>query len=277
MELPMEIDHLLDVPPLDLASNEPLQVGDHHYRAFVGPPEKYDVMAAHQFELLYQLGLRERHVLLDIGCGSLRAGRLFVLYLEPGNYFGVEPNEWVREAGVVNNLGHELVRLRRPTFSASPDFQFADLHTTFDFALAQSIFSHAAPHQIMQCFKNLYLTIRPNGIFAATFVIGTDDYNGGEWVYPGCIKYRESTVRRFATEAGFFSARLEADHPNQQTWFVFSRDAGVTRELDGTWIGFAATTRLRRLTRSRIGRLALAAYRLMCRQRNVAVGDNASV
>ena len=49
-----------------------LPTGSHHHRAFVGPPEKYDIVSAMQFNLLTFLGLREDHYLLDIGCGSLR-------------------------------------------------------------------------------------------------------------------------------------------------------------------------------------------------------------
>ena len=45
-------------------------IGSHHYRAFVGPPQKYDLVAANQFNLLTSLGLREYHYFLDIGCGN---------------------------------------------------------------------------------------------------------------------------------------------------------------------------------------------------------------
>ena len=58
-----------------------------NHRAFVGPREHYDIVGAMQFTLLYFLGLREHHYLLDIGCGSLRAGRFFIMYLKPGHYF----------------------------------------------------------------------------------------------------------------------------------------------------------------------------------------------
>lgn len=63
------------------------------YREYVGPETEYDLIGAMQFRLLSTLGLRENHKLLDFGCGSLRAGRLFIPYLNPGNYTGVEPNE----------------------------------------------------------------------------------------------------------------------------------------------------------------------------------------
>lgn len=56
-----------------------LRIGDQDYRAFVGPPAKYDVMGALQLSVLTSLGLRQEHKLLDVGCGSLRAGRFFLI------------------------------------------------------------------------------------------------------------------------------------------------------------------------------------------------------
>ena len=47
-----------------------LKPGDPHYRAYVGPPQDYDLIAAMTFNLLTTLGLRQNHSLLDIGCGA---------------------------------------------------------------------------------------------------------------------------------------------------------------------------------------------------------------
>src|SRR3989440_10441889 len=100
-----------------------LKPGDAHYRAYVGPPEDYDLIAAMAFNLLTTLGLRQHHSLLDIGCGSLRIGRLFIPYLNPGKYFGVEPNQWLVREGIRRELGGSLVEIKRPTFviSDSPE------------------------------------------------------------------------------------------------------------------------------------------------------------
>src|SRR5437879_12824633 len=86
-----------------------LKPGDAHYRAYVGPPEDYDLIAAMTFNLLTTLGLRQHHSLLDVGCGSLRIGRLLIPYLNRGKYFGVEPAEWLVAEGIKQELG-ETVR-----------------------------------------------------------------------------------------------------------------------------------------------------------------------
>ena len=44
-----------DLSP-DLAAR--LAPGDDHYRAYVGPPDEYDLMGGTQFALLLELGLR---------------------------------------------------------------------------------------------------------------------------------------------------------------------------------------------------------------------------
>ena len=62
--------------------------------------ENYDLSSALQFSLLTSLGLRENHTLLDIGCGSLRGGRLALMYLLPEHYYGIEPEQWLIEEGI---------------------------------------------------------------------------------------------------------------------------------------------------------------------------------
>ena len=42
-----------------------LPAGSDHYRAYVGPPDRFDFMSATQFSLLFANGLRERHCVLD--------------------------------------------------------------------------------------------------------------------------------------------------------------------------------------------------------------------
>jgi hypothetical protein len=91
-----------------------LKPGSDHYTAYVGPPGQYDFMGATQFALLFALGLREHHKVLDFGCGSLRAGRLLIPYLNPGCYFGIEPNRWLVDEAIKNQIGADIVSIKRP-------------------------------------------------------------------------------------------------------------------------------------------------------------------
>src|SRR6185436_13308722 len=114
-----------------------LKPGDTHYRAYVGPPEDYDLIAAMTFNLLTTLGLRQHHTLLDVGCGSLRAGRLFIPYLNAGRYIGIDPNRWLVEEGIRHEVGADLIRIKQPKlyYGDSPAV-LEGSGLTIDFAVA---------------------------------------------------------------------------------------------------------------------------------------------
>ncbi len=198
-------------------------VGSPRYRAFVGPPETFDTSGAAQFSLLTFLGLRQHHYLLDVGCGSLRGGRLFIPYLLPGRYFGIEPEQWLIDEGIAHEVGEDLVAIKRPRFSNTPDFNLGLFGRRFDFILAQSVFSHAPISQVRTCLGQASKVMEPGGFFAATFVMADEDYHGDEWVYPRCVTYSLDTMMRLAREQGLACKLIEWPHPAQQTWLVYAR------------------------------------------------------
>jgi hypothetical protein len=194
---------------------------DRHYRSFIGSPQTYDIFAHMQFSLMTLLGLRQEHTLLDIGCGSLRAGKLFLVYLLPGRYFGIEPEQWLVEDGLDKEIGPELAARKQPSFRYSTEFPCTAFGVQFDFLIAQSIFSHASEAQIRKCLAEARASMKDTSIFAASFVEGEEDYAGTEWVYPGIVRYRPQTIERFAREAGLACRRLDWFHIGGQAWFVF--------------------------------------------------------
>lgn len=200
-----------------------LPIGARHYRAYVGPPEKYDLVAAMQFNLLTHLGLREFHYLLDVGCGSLRAGRLFIPYLLPGHYYGIEPQTWLIEDGIKNELGREILKIKQPVFSDDSNFNCLHFNQKFDFVVAQSVFSHASRSQIRECLFNIEKCLQPDGVMAATFVKGNTDYEGEGWVYPECVNYTVEQMIHLATAVGLAAQPIDWHHPNGQTWILITR------------------------------------------------------
>ncbi len=198
--------------------------GEHPaaHREFVGPPEKYDLASAGQFNLLTALGLRQQHTLLDIGCGSLRGGRLFIPYLERGKYFGIEPEQWLIDQGVETELGGDLVAIKQPSFSNDTNFTLTAFGRKFDYMLAQSIFSHATQAQIRRCFSQAKQALEPSGIFAATYFPGETDYEGAEWVYPGRVCYTVEHFAKLAADEGLLCRPLSWTHTNQQKWVAIT-------------------------------------------------------
>lgn len=198
-----------------------LQPGDHHYRAFVGPPDRFDLMGAIQFTLLAALGLREDHYVLDIGCGSLRLGRLLIPYLLPGRYHGVEPERWLVRQGIARELGRSIRRVKRPMFSFSPAFDFGSFGRSFDFLMAQSVFSHAPAPAIRRCIREAAGVMRADSVFAATYFAGDEDYEGPEWVYPGCVRYTPASFTEMVRGEGLACHPLAWPHPEQR-WVLIT-------------------------------------------------------
>jgi hypothetical protein len=206
--------------------------GGPHYRAYVGNPTEFDLMAAYQFQYMIRFGLREHHTLLDIGCGSLRGGKLFIPYLLPGCYFGIEPNAWLVECGIDRELGLSILEVKAPTFLIDDAFTCSAFERTFDFVLAHSVFSHASTAQIRRCLSEVRQCLGPASVFAATYVPGTTSCEGTEWLYPATSTYALATIRELAQEQGLECVPREA-HLYGQQWLHFNLP-GAEREADAT-------------------------------------------
>ena len=208
---------------LDEASAKTLRAGSDHYTAYVGPPRQYDFMGATQFRLLCALGLRDTHRLLDFGCGGLRAGRLLIPYLQPERYFGIEPNAWLVEDAIANQIGADMVRIKRPTFSYLDSFDAGVFGTTFDFIVAQSIFSHAGPELIAKTLTSFSTSLEPGGLCAVTFVVGEIADATEGWRYPNVMTYRPETVTELVRNAGLVPLAIPWFHP-RQSWYLLVKD-----------------------------------------------------
>src|SRR3972149_3472601 len=137
-----------------------LRPGARHYRAYVGPPKDYDLVAASTFNLLTTLGLRQHHTVLDIGCGSLRIGRLLIPYLNVGQYVGIEPYKWLVDDGIAKEVGQDQINIKQPRFYIAEGARGLP-ESPFDFALAQSIFSHTGPDLLDVWLGDLAPLIKP--------------------------------------------------------------------------------------------------------------------
>lgn len=200
-----------------------LAPGDGHYRAFVGPTYRYDLIGAQQFALLYLLGLRETHRLLDFGCGSLRLGRMAIPYLLEGRYFGIEPEPWLIEDGFARELGEDARRVKAPRFDHNTEYRTDVFGTQFDYIIAQSIFSHtgeAASRRALESFRD---SLAPGGLIVVNWMVGEEqpqfDPDTSDWVYPECVTFRPERIERIAAEAGLAVRACPWWHPGL-SWYV---------------------------------------------------------
>lgn len=200
-----------------------LKPGDNHYRAYVGPPADYDLISAMVFNLLTCIGLRQHHRVLDIGCGSLRNGRLLIPYLNNGNYIGVDPNKWLIDEGVKNEVGKDLIRRKKPIFLYDDSLRGFEQPLEVDYAFAQSIFSHTGLDLLEKWLSEVSYHLTDKGVFIATFLIGEEDSQEDGWIYPGCVKFIPATVSKIASKYGLHFQLLDWLHP-RQSWAAFYKD-----------------------------------------------------
>jgi SAM-dependent methyltransferase len=214
---------LASLLPVGLRSYLAARSGAH--RGFVGPRDEFDISGASQFNLLTLLGLREHHYVLDVGCGSLRAGRLLITYLQPGRYYGIEPDPWLIESVVRGEIGRELIRLKRPVFDQNDAFRLSVFEQTFDFVLASSIFSHAAEAQIRTCLSEACKVMQSESLMLASFVPGTTNHDGNRWTYPGTVTYTMERMRDLAAEQKLVCETIDWPYvygTGRQTWLALS-------------------------------------------------------
>ena len=214
-----------DTRNLPRADAKVLRAGGAHYSAFVGPPDHYDFMGASQFRLLTTLGLRDHHKVLDFGCGSLRVGRLLLPYLLPDNYYGIDPNKWLIEDAIRNEVGADQIQLKQPKFSYNSDYKVDGFGVKFNFIVAQSIFSHCGRDLIETALTNFRGSLADGGLILATFVhqgsAGIDqEYAGDGWVYPGCVAYAPETVLALIKHAGLVGDWIPWHH--WQDWYLIA-------------------------------------------------------
>jgi SAM-dependent methyltransferase len=203
------------------------------HRAYVSSNrELYDFEGALLFSLLALLGLRESDYVLDVGCGSLRAGRLLIPFLQRGHYYGLEPDEQLVRQGIGREIGHELVRLRAPVFVHNPDFRLDGLAQRFDCILAQSIFSHASGDQVRACLALVAEMLGDGGVFLATYYAGETSYAGDAWVYPGHVQYRPDDLENMVAAVGLRMRHFVWPHPTEQRWVMIARSEQALAERE---------------------------------------------
>lgn len=130
---------------------------------------QWDELGELQLEFMVAQGLRPEHRLLDVGCGALRAGIRFVDFLQPGRYYGIDINQSLLDAGFERELSDNLRSKLPPDHLRATDRFECDFGVQFDFAIAQSLFTHISLNQIRLCLFRLATVMPPGGRFLASY------------------------------------------------------------------------------------------------------------
>jgi SAM-dependent methyltransferase len=122
-----------------------------------------------QFDYLCSHGLKPDMRMLDIGCGNLRAGRLFIDYLDAGNYYGTDISPDILLAAQRTVVEYGLQR-KLPYLSLVSDMKLEFLPDGyFDVVHAHSVFSHSPLPVIEECLAHIGRIMAPGGFFDFTF------------------------------------------------------------------------------------------------------------
>jgi SAM-dependent methyltransferase len=175
----------------DLALSHEDRINRWGHRSYVGgtDSETWYGIGRRQYHFLVSEGLRAEHSFVDIACGSLRLGQFVIPMLEPGRYFGLEGEPTLVRAGLKNELLFDLAEIKKPVFAFNYDFDFTGLDT-FDYAMAQSLFTHLTLDDIEICFRNLRGKAHEGSRFYSTFFEGdpssnpdSDSHANKDWYY----------------------------------------------------------------------------------------------
>lgn len=194
-----------------------LGAGSTHPRAWVGPPQVYDLVAANQFQLLIDLGLRDYHRFLDVGCGSLRLGRLAIPYLLANRYFGVEPERDILDAGCRMHFGaaldqSQVIAAKGARFAHNETFDFSFTGGPVDFIFAQSIASHTGPEMTVSLLKSIAGAMHDKSVAMVTYIGCANAANSNTregWFYPECVTYSDTDFGGFCRAAGLNAYKSE--------------------------------------------------------------------
>lgn len=205
-------------------------------QAYVGTNE---ASGHFQFDVLRLEGCLPESKVLEIGCGCLHAAVPLVTYLEPGNYVGIDPNQWLIES--VPESIKFLMQDRGARFLSNTDFDASSTGETFDFILSHSVLSHCSDSQADEFLRNSASILAPEGKIVATIRLSEGNCWGSpgnvvfgdscdkEWQYPGVSWFRLETISRKAYRQGLlallrpvYTQRLVTIRPEEvHDWIVF--------------------------------------------------------
>jgi len=211
---------------------------DWHRSTVRGNAAFWEELGRLQLDYLVDQGLEPNHYLLDVGCGPLRAGVHFIGYLEPGHYAGIDKRGDNLERARKVELPRLGLEAKQPLLLVDGDFAFQKLGQTFDYAIAQSVFTHLPLNVIMRCLVEMAQVLRPGGRFYATIYENPrgkcylGDVQQSERVVSHYDRdkyhYDVETLRLACEGTGLtFSYAGDWGHPDNQKMVVF------TREVDG--------------------------------------------
>jgi cyclopropane fatty-acyl-phospholipid synthase-like methyltransferase len=184
-----------------------------------------------QFDFLKKQGLKPFHKLLDIGCVCLRGGLHYIRYLEKGNYYGLDINNSLIQAGVLE-IKEAGLENKYPNLLVENQFKLDKFGQNFDFMVSISLFTHLPINIIIRCLSKARKHLNSTGAYYSTFFQAPKSaYLDKIHQYPGDIitNYDSDPFHYLFEELSWMASisglevRLIGDwnHPRNQKMAVF--------------------------------------------------------
>jgi hypothetical protein len=122
-----------------------------------------------QFDYLMGHGLQPGDRLLEIGCGDLAAGHLFIDYLSTGNYYGIDfsPDAVIGAHQTITEFG---LQAKLPHVTLAGDLTLGFLPASrFTVVQADGVFSRSPAEMIRECLAHVTRVMTADAIFDFTF------------------------------------------------------------------------------------------------------------
>ncbi|MGG6298287.1 class I SAM-dependent methyltransferase, partial [Leptolyngbya sp. AN02str] len=163
---------------------------------------------------------QHNRLLASLYKSALRGGIFFIQYLNPGCYCGLDINESLIEAGKLEVASANLEH-KQPLLIVDDQFNASKAGIQFDFAIAQSVFTHLFTNHITRCLIETKKVLKPNGKLYATF------FEAPHAAHLQSIQHQPGNVSTHFDKDPFHQSFDEMQHLGQL--------AGFQVELVGDW------------------------------------------
>jgi len=116
--------------------------------------------------------------ILDLGSGCFRCAIKIIEYLNPANYYAIDLNEDLINAGFIELKKYGIEnKVPQKNVHITEDFDAEVFKVKFDIVLAQSLWTHLPLNHIQRSLAAVENVLSPEGSFYATFFLCPEDYD----------------------------------------------------------------------------------------------------
>jgi ubiquinone/menaquinone biosynthesis C-methylase UbiE len=172
-------------------------------------PEHWITLGDMQIAYLVKHGLMPTDMLLDFGCGNLRAGRRLIEYLNVAHYTGIDISPNILKAGIQTIAKFNLQAKRPYVYLVSDNSLSLFQDSSFNVIQAHSVFSHMPMGAIKEALSSCFRVLKPGGFFDFTY---------------------------FEIENGYKQFLNEDFYYTREAMLAAVRDAGLYPEFMDDWV-----------------------------------------